>query len=97
MSQHIAPPEGFVEVEVAATGRRQWVPPHFIDHPRLGAGLIPITADSPTQSAEDTPTASWNNDRIKAWAADHEIDLGEASTKAEMLAVIAAAPASDPQ
>ena len=39
--------------------------------------------------AVDTPTSDWKNAEIKDWAAAHDIDLGDATTKADMLDVIA--------
>ncbi|MEE7714369.1 hypothetical protein V3J85_23995, partial [Bacillus sp. 5001] len=36
------------------------------------------------------PDKTWTGPAIRAFAADHGIDLGEASTKADMLAVIEA-------
>jgi hypothetical protein len=41
--------------------------------------------------AEATPTSDWKNAEIKDWAKAHEIDLGDATTKADMLAAIDAA------
>lgn len=35
------------------------------------------------------PSLSWTKDRLLAHAAEHGIDVGEAKTKAELLAVIA--------
>jgi hypothetical protein len=47
----------------------------------------PVEPDVP----EDvTPTSDWKNAEIKDWAAAHEIDLGDATTKADMLDAIAA-------
>ena len=38
-----------------------------------------------------TPTSDWKNADIETWAKDHEVDLGGAPVKADMLAAIAAA------
>jgi hypothetical protein len=40
---------------------------------------------------EGKPTDVWTNAQITAWAAAHEVDLGDASKKADMLAAIEAA------
>jgi hypothetical protein len=40
---------------------------------------------------DDTPTSDWKNADIEAWAKDHDVELGGATTKADMLAAIAAA------
>lgn len=47
--------------------------------------------DGTADDAEATPTSDWKNAEIKDWAHTHEIDLGDATTKADMLAAIAAA------
>ena len=39
----------------------------------------------------DTPDDGWKNADIAAWAEAHDVDLGGASKKADMLAAIAAA------
>jgi hypothetical protein len=46
--------------------------------------------DGTADDAEATPTSDWKNAEIKDWAAAHEIDLGDATTKADMLDAIAA-------
>jgi hypothetical protein len=47
--------------------------------------------DGTADDAEATPTSDWKNAEIKEWASTHEVDLGDATTKADMLAAIAAA------
>jgi len=42
----------------------------------------------PEEGAEDAPNDSWKNAEIKEWAQDHGVDLGDATKKADMLAVI---------
>lgn len=50
----------FVEAVVKATGRKQTVPAHWLDHPTIG-GQFRLTArekkraDKPTEATEDTP------------------------------------------
>jgi hypothetical protein len=44
-----------------------------------------------TDAPEEYPGESWKNDDIKAWAEAHEVDLGGATKKADMLAAIQAA------
>ena len=44
--------------------------------------------DEDVQAAVYTPDESWTNADIKQYADDHGIDLGGATTKADMLAVI---------
>lgn len=64
------------------------VPQTVIDHYEAPGGAEPV--ETPAQ-VDDGPNADWKNDDIKAYAAEHEIDLGSATTKADMLAAIAEA------
>lgn len=44
------------------------------------------------QAAEDeTPSKSWTKDRLTEWAAEHDVDLGEAKNKDDILTAIEAA------
>lgn len=43
------------------------------------------------QESQPVPSDDWKNAQIKDWAEAHQIDLGGATTKADMLAAIAAA------
>lgn len=54
-------------------------------HAALGGEEIDLGDDAPA-----TPTSDWKNAEIKSWAETHGIDLGDATTKADMLAAIAA-------
>jgi hypothetical protein len=47
--------------------------------------------DGTAADAEATPTSDWKNAEIKDWAESHDVDLGDATTKADMLAAIDAA------
>jgi len=47
--------------------------------------------DGAADDAEATPTSDWKNAEIKEWAAAHDVDLGDATTKADMLDAIASA------
>lgn len=49
--------------------------------------------EEPVQADEksDYPDDSWKNADIKEWATAHEVDLGEATKKADMLAAIRSA------
>lgn len=47
-------------------------------------------ADDTAKVPDGDPAKSWNNAQITAWAEANEVDLSGASTKAEMLAAIAA-------
>ena len=79
---------GQVEAFAVTTGRRQSIPKHWLDHPVLGKQFtLTDPAEKPSDPTEK-PSTSWNNDRITDYAAAHDIDLGDATTKAEMLAAI---------
>jgi hypothetical protein len=39
---------------------------------------------------EGSPDGTWKNEEIKAWAEAHEVDLGGATKKADMLAAVQA-------
>lgn len=95
---------GFVDVIVTATGREERVPADWIGHPVLGVGieLAPPPAEpaDPVDPAE-APTERDTVETIDTFASVHGIDLGEAGTKAEKVAVIdaalvAAMPAEQP-
>ena len=50
-----------------------------------------VVESAPVNAAEvAVPDASWTAAAIRKYAVDHSVDLGEASTKADMLAVIEA-------
>jgi hypothetical protein len=48
-------------------------------------------AEEPDEEKSSFPDSSWKNDDIKAWAESHEVDLGDATKKADMLAAIQSA------
>ncbi|MGU3409116.1 hypothetical protein ACLBWP_03330 [Microbacterium sp. M1A1_1b] len=52
-------------------------------------GLLPLSTGPENPNA--TPTEKWKGEEIDTFAADHGIDLGTATTKAEKVAVIDAA------
>lgn len=90
----------FVEVVVEATGQTTHVPRDWIDNPVLGKGIertVPQKiADGDVTPADvaDPPTARDSHEVIDAFAHDAEIDLGDARTKKQKVAVIEAALAS---
>jgi hypothetical protein len=49
-----------------------------------------VESEAPEEKSS-FPDGSWKNDDIKAWADAHEVDLGDATKKADMLAAIQAA------
>lgn len=45
---------------------------------------------------EGAPSEDWTVKQLKAWAKVNEVDLGEAKSKPEILAVVAIPPAPNP-
>ncbi|MGW2580831.1 hypothetical protein ACWCYZ_05740 [Streptomyces virginiae] len=61
---------------------------------RLTAGGYGVYADAPRRksaAAEDKPVEKMSVAQLQAYAADHGIDVGDARTKAEILAAVEAA------
>jgi len=56
---------------------------------RIGATWKPL--DGSEEVPEGTPTESWKVPELRAYAAEHDIDLGDAKKKDEILAAIAGA------
>ncbi len=56
----------------------------------LGAKPEPEEEKAPVAES-DSPDESWKNTDIKEWATAHEVALGDATKKADMLAVIRSA------
>lgn len=59
---------------------------------RLGSDWVPFDG---TEPLSDVPDKSWKVAALKAYAEEHEIDLGAATKKDDILAVIAAADVTD--
>ena len=77
----------------AATGRLVDVPESLAKGYRAaGWADAPVAPKAPV-TPEGEPTADWKVDQLKAYAAERGIDLGEASKKADIVEVIAAAQA----
>jgi hypothetical protein len=78
----------FVDVIVTATGQETRVPADWVGDPVLGVGieLVPVAA-RPVDPSE-APTERDTVEVIDKFAADHGIELGDAGTKAEKVAVI---------
>lgn len=87
--------------EVVATTEGYLVPDAVLDafHEAQGVDMSKsgVVADYqggdpvPVDDDVDAPTSDWKNAEIKDWADAHDVDLDGATTKADMLAAIAAA------
>jgi hypothetical protein len=91
--------EAFVDVVVEATGRVETVPADWVGHPVLGVGITPVPVAAEPVDPAEAPTERNTVTEIDDFAAEHGIDLGEANTKAEKVAVIdqALAAATPPE
>lgn len=78
-------------------GRKVTVPDAVADS-YISQGWVAAGSPAPAEQGSDTtdtkaekPSKKWNKDQIAAYAKDHEIELTEAKTKDDMLALIEAA------
>lgn len=53
-----------------------------------GAGYVVEYDDAEPQGPQGAPEKSWTVAQLKAWASEHAVDLGEATKKDDILAVI---------
>ena len=58
------------------------------DGKELGAGFVLVNA-APTGVRSEAPDKSWKVAELKAYADENDIDLGDATKKEDILAVIA--------
>jgi hypothetical protein len=77
---------GVAASEIRAGAVGYIVPAAVSEHYRK---MVLETPEEPEKSS--FPDSSWKNDEIKAWAESHEVDLGDATKKADMLAAIQSA------
>jgi hypothetical protein len=62
----------------------------------IGGFIVPVdvakryeeTLGAAPEEESEVPDETWKNADIKAWAEAHEVDLGEATKKADMIAAI---------
>lgn len=61
--------------------------------PEEGSAALPESFEPIVEPhhGDGSPTSEWKNADIRDWASSHDVDLGEATTKADMLAAITAA------
>lgn len=85
--------EGFAEAYDVRTGVKTRVPRHFIDDPVIGRFLEKTPAqmvhDGDIDEAPATPTAAADPDDLRRFARREGVDVGEASTRDELLEAIA--------
>lgn len=98
----------FVTVVVDATGRKQRVPAHYLDNPRLSRGIsLPPSARGPEGTAgqpsdesggDGEPSLAWSRKQLDEHALGLGIDPVGLRTKDDVLAAIAdhQTPAPDP-
>lgn len=83
--------EGFVEAYAKTTGDKQVIPAHWLDHPVLGKNFSRTPSAKAREAAAEVPSESWTHKQLDKYAADNELDLGDARTVAEKVAAISAA------
>jgi hypothetical protein len=87
---------GVAASEVVAVTEGYLVPVSVLDafHEAHSGGVVSEDQGGdpvPTDVDDDTPTSDWKNAEIRDWAEAQGVDLGGATTKADMLAAIDAA------
>lgn len=83
---------GFNPREVTAVKEGYVVPLAVLDtYTGVGDDTETAAAAVPVADVADAPTSEWKNADIRAWADAHDVDLGDATKKADMLAAIGAA------
>jgi hypothetical protein len=75
---------------VRATIGGYYVPPALVEAYEKSLGAAPVE-DEQEPEKSDFPDESWKVADIKEWAAAHEVDLGDATKKADILAAIRSA------
>jgi hypothetical protein len=67
---------------------------YYSPGPEEGSAALPESFEpelEPQHGENDVPDDSWKNAEIKEWADAHDVDLGGATKKADMLAAISSA------
>lgn len=78
-----------VRATATATGRTQWIPEHWLEHPVLGEGFE--RAEKPPPPPEGTPDDGWTIAQLRGYADQQGIDLaGVGRLKSDILTAIEA-------
>lgn len=77
----------FTTVVVKATGIKQDIPTVWLDDPHMMEPFALLPSD------KATPSDKWTKEQLLAHATSHGVDLGEATSKADILAAINTAAA----
>lgn len=70
---------------------------------KLPAGLLSYLegrgykVEAETEVPSGAPAESWTVPQLKAWAKAHDVDLGDAKTKPDIVALVVPKPADPPQ
>lgn len=73
---------------------RQVTVPEAVADSYISQGWVAAGSPAPAEQ-ESVPSKSWKVDELKAYAEEREIDLGDATKKADILSVIEAAGSSE--
>ena len=80
----------FIEVYSKTTGRKQWVPEHYIGNPVLGADFEIVPSKRATQpTASAIPDETWKRAQLDEYATALGLDTAGLPNKAAVLAAIA--------
>lgn len=88
-----------MSITLTHTGKgRQVTVPEAVADSYISQGWVAAGSPAPaeqesatTETKAEKPSKKWNKDQIAAYAKDHEIELTDAKTKDDMLALIVAA------
>lgn len=81
--------DGMTTVYAVTTGKPHRVPVHYLENPALMRGF---RKTQPTDAKPETPSKSWNRDRLLDHARSVNADFADDATKDDLLAAIEAAP-----
>lgn len=87
---------GFVEVYSKATGKKQVVPEHWLNHPVHGKGFAKTPSAKANEPGDGEPSDAWTRKQLDQHAAGIGIDTSALPNKGEVLAAIQAGPVADP-
>lgn len=76
-----------------ATGRKRYVPEHYMTHPVLSK---PFRLAPSEAARQEKPSEDWTIQRLRDWAEDpeHTVDLSGKTTKADIYDAVSAHPAA---
>lgn len=80
--------DGFVEVYAKSTGRKQWVPEHWLDHPTLGRDFEKTPSTRAQEAPSGEPSTDWTRKQLDQHAQTLGLNTGAMPNKADVVAAI---------